>query len=292
MFLFCFLTFLLIFSSYGRDISKNSLIGETNSLRISFGSNVSLVKHPWQVYLNPCSGVIIAKRYILTAAHCVRFKLPEEIKPQGGGDGTLLNLTDLPAVKKIIKHPNYWPWKRLDEDTENRIGKVKNHDIAILELVDDITFSETIQKINLPDASYSLNDVFSNKAQVFITGWGGTLSKYISENLQEVPITNFLPPAFEIRGWNEEKYKKELSDNIYAPDFDLYQTYLTGNFIGFYFENQQGFCKGDSGGPMVDYDNKILLGICAHTDGYCGTNKYGYYSDVTKYIEWINSVIY
>ena len=52
-------------------------------------------------------------------------------------------------------------------------------------------------------------------------------------------------------------------------------------------------CGGDSGGPLVwkSPDGAILVGIVSFGKGCALENKYGVYTRVSAYRDWINQVI-
>ena len=52
-------------------------------------------------------------------------------------------------------------------------------------------------------------------------------------------------------------------------------------------------CSGDSGGPLICVHGMepILYGVISWGDGCARKNSPGFYTKVTNYVEWINSVI-
>src|SRR6476469_786345 len=110
-----FLAFLLI-SLSGLAISEPVWTQETIKLggrRIVGGEPTDIKQHPWQVALtiggNLCGGSIIAQKWVLTAAHCVR-PVPElsGVKAKAGAtDYTSGGIWT--QIEKIVVHEGYNP---------------------------------------------------------------------------------------------------------------------------------------------------------------------------------------
>uniref|UniRef100_A0A8C9KR62 Peptidase S1 domain-containing protein n=1 Tax=Serinus canaria TaxID=9135 RepID=A0A8C9KR62_SERCA len=124
--------------------------------KIVGGSNAARGEWPWQVSLwlqrkeHKCGAVLIADRWLLSAAHCFDMKHSPPIR-EIGIDGKM------EKIFRIYKHPFYNVYS-LD------------YDVALLELSTPVTFSSTIRPICLPDHSH----IFHEGARCFITGWGST----------------------------------------------------------------------------------------------------------------------
>ncbi|XP_021234101.1 transmembrane protease serine 9 isoform X1 [Numida meleagris] len=132
--------------------------------KIVGGSSAARGEWPWQVSLwlrqkeHKCGAVLIADRWLLSAAHC--FDIYSDPKMWVAFLGTpFLNGNDgkMEKIFRIYKHPFYNVYS-LD------------YDVALLELNAPVKFSSTIKPICLPDNSH----VFQEGARCFITGWGST----------------------------------------------------------------------------------------------------------------------
>merc|ERR1711970_413065 len=124
-------------------------------------------KLPYQVLFQPClpdgrcstcGGTIVNKRFVVTAAHCWE---PEEtdlwviVGEHNVCDGVNEGGKRV-KVKKITSHPGY------DKGS-------MNNDIAVLELVEDLTFTDKVKPACLPS---STDKDYSGSAST-ISGWGG-----------------------------------------------------------------------------------------------------------------------
>ncbi|XP_062452459.1 transmembrane protease serine 9 isoform X2 [Rhea pennata] len=152
--------------SNGAD-ERNCDCGLTTAVafsKIVGGSTAARGEWPWQVSLwlrrkeHKCGAVLIADRWLLSAAHC--FDIYSDPKMWVAFLGTpFLNGIDgkVEKIFRIYKHPFYNVYS-LD------------YDVALLELNMPVKFSSTIKPICLPDYSH----IFHEGARCFITGWGST----------------------------------------------------------------------------------------------------------------------
>lgn len=125
--------------------------------RIIGGQKAENNQFPYQAQLFTnthffCSGSIIAKRFILTAASCTQGNLssPSNVVARVGYADTHQGYT----LSKIKNHPKY---KR---------GKL-SYDISVLKTKKTIEFSDSVQLIALPKA-----DVPKTNVPATVSGWG------------------------------------------------------------------------------------------------------------------------
>lgn len=140
-----------------------------DEFRIVGGSDVGTEYHPWQVYFQAgmtetikfqCGGSIISDKFVITAAHCCMWGVTEKFS--GIIHGMTKIIEPIPVqnykdVKKITSHPGYDAIK-------------KQHDIALVEINQRLSFDKFTQPICLPHASFCLN---AGK-MLTATGWGAT----------------------------------------------------------------------------------------------------------------------
>ena len=88
-----------------------------------------------------CSGSLISKTYVLTAAHCVKDKEPEDISIMAGaherpGTKKVAEERQERQVKRIVSHPKF-------------IGKFGDPDFAILELEKPFELTKAVKPVAL-----------------------------------------------------------------------------------------------------------------------------------------------
>ncbi|XP_055375829.1 lectizyme-like [Condylostylus longicornis] len=190
------------------SISKSSLSVSTASIRIIGGSDAKLNAAPFIVSLqrgtydtvglnkskHGCSGSIITKNVILTAAHCLKSN----------------NLTDIYAIRRVkfyIRHENFTTW--------NYSGP---NDIALLFLEKSFELNEKISIIKLSNT----NEQNSLGSMATLYGWG---SKKINTNGIRKDRTNILQ-MITTNLLTYEKCHKLLPNNKRLHSTNI----CTGNF--------------------------------------------------------------
>lgn len=151
-----FLCFILIV--VGVSASRPG-VDAPGSDRIVGGTGARKGEFPFQVSLHNnlgnhfCGGAIIASRFILTSAQCVRSATVQNVEAFVGAhtptDGTKH------ALDRITKHPNF-NWDK------------RENDIAVLRTATPIIFNDLIQPIALPKAAVE------DGRLTLVTGWGRT----------------------------------------------------------------------------------------------------------------------
>jgi trypsin len=229
---------------------------------------------PWQASLEVasipdpqwahfCGGVIHSQDWILTAAHCVIGRQPDDLKIVVGDVDLGANI-ERHDVDRILVNPGF------------RTGS-KQGDVALLHLQEPLVVSSFIQPIPLiSDAAESgfVNQVTALTA----SGWGadepGGLA--VSQLLRvDVP---FASPA---------QCTATLS---YPSNAVTHAPQITGDML---CAGRTGggvdTCQGDSGGPLVYFadGHPRLVGIASWGDGCALPYKYGVYARVSQFRDWI-----
>ncbi|XP_052901883.1 transmembrane protease serine 9-like [Anopheles moucheti] len=253
--------------------------------RVVGGQTTELEEFPWSALIQywrsegfyefSCGGTLINARYILTAAHCVKF-LPQgwQVSKVRLGEWDLATENDCLngvcspspidlAVENIIAHSDY-------------TGKNTSHinDIALMRLEQDVPSSSTIRPICLPvmDSVRNLNWIGMSS---FAVGWGKTETALASEKKLKVELkvrdlTNCLQ-AYSGNG-------------IYLKPSQM----CAGGVRG------KDTCTGDSGGPLMAKVKGAwyLIGVVSFGANKCGTAGYpGIYTNVAMHMDWIESNI-
>ncbi|XP_061482650.1 coagulation factor VII-like isoform X2 [Rhineura floridana] len=219
---------------------------------------------PWQALMidgekAKCGGVLLAPSWVVTAAHCLdrmrrgalRIKLGEyRINHEDEGEQER-------RVAEIIIHEKY-------------SSKKVDNDIALLRLATPVNFTDYVVPICLPQPRFSA-DVLNFIEYSTVSGWGRLLEGgATSAVLMQVRLPKM--------------HKKECTEHT---NFNI-----TGNmFCAGYLNGTKDSCEGDSGGPHVtEYKSTwFLTGIVSWGKGCAAIGTYGVYTNVMKYIAWLNN---
>ncbi|CAH0715658.1 unnamed protein product, partial [Brenthis ino] len=257
-----------------QKIVKNSL--PPLGLHIIGGDNVSAGEFPHMVALGYertdgyeflCGASLISNIYILSAAHCV--DTLDQVKPSIARLGVIeisgreFNEASDVRIEKIITHPSY-------------MRRIKYHDLAIIKLERPVQTSMYINPICL----YTKDE--DPSIPLTITGWGKT------SNTRDIKSTLLLKAnvTVETRNKCEESYSnwRKLPEGISENQI------CAGDPLGLH-----DTCQGDSGGPLQGLTARDgqyrLVGVTSFGRG-CGSPIPGVYTRVSKYLDWLESVVW
>ncbi|XP_076067571.1 uncharacterized protein LOC143040399 isoform X2 [Oratosquilla oratoria] len=244
------------------ECGTNNYTKASRNLRIIGGQQAPRGKWPWQVViLNRykeafCGGTLVAPRWVLTAAHCVRKKLYVRL-----GEHDLA--VDEGSEKEFRMeashiHPEYDP-------------TTVDNDVALLKLPEPVTKDNYISPVCLPD-SYTPLPVGS---MCTIIGWGKERNTHIfgTDILHEaqVPII-----------------RTEVCRAVYEDYYITHNMFCAG-----YRRGRIDSCAGDSGGPLLCFNSGRwhIFGITSFGEGCGKKGKFGIYARVSNYRSWIQDVI-
>lgn len=222
---------------------------------------------PWQVALirssavtdrRPfCGGTLLLANWVVTAAHCVDNRtLSNDLDVLGGvvdvGEGGVRV-----KVSEIIVHPDYSP-------------QANHHsDIALLRLQQPLNGPDILPILVLPIALEP--NALRSLALARVTGWGT-----LGENGSAVR---------ELRTVDLNIYTNNDCNDRVAYNGKIAVSMVCAGFK----DSSKDSCQGDSGGPLtVSVANtRYLAGIVSWGDGCARRNKYGVYTRVAHFPEWI-----
>lgn len=222
-----------------------------------------------------CGGALIDKEWALSAAHC--FVAEKEVLVKLPNLGVRLGNIDLKAatpkrIDRIIIHGNY-----------RRYGH-KQHDIALLHLVDDKDTKPEIAATAAPVALFGGRmRALAPGDDLKVTGWG-----HVSE--RKAGATRSVSGAAMRSSQVLLEGRLELLDQSECRKVPEYvQTLNPGVMcVGSGTSEQQDSCQGDSGGPLTR--QRILVGLVS-TGAGCGRKGVpALYTNIAFYADWIATV--
>lgn len=243
--------------------------------RVVGGLSANPLDFPWQVGIRSsqgfCGGSLIGKKWILSAAHCFNEITAQDgsVLPGFSASVSLANDTGAALgqsrkVKKIRLHPKYINSEELGYP----------NDVAVLEL--EAGLDTEIDKLMLL-ADRSVDNLFrQDNSCSTVVGWGllDENSETISSVLKQVSL-----PVVD-----------QSSCEISYPNNNISDAQLCAG----YRQGGKDSCSGDSGGPLVIRGGPtgwIQVGVVSWGEGCARPNKYGVYTKVSKYYEWIHSIM-
>ncbi|NXN02728.1 TMPSC protease, partial [Sylvia borin] len=208
-----------------------------------------------------CGGVLLSRRAVLTAGHCV------------DGRTDPCSWRAVLGVHNLHKHSPHTARRRIRRimvHSQFRRETFEN-DVAVFELKSAVRSSLYIQPMCLPPAA--LLQPLENSSDCYISGWGRTAEKGKASPVLKQAHVGILPASLcnSSEGYGGLMNSNALCAGAWAGGTDT--------------------CQGDSGGPLVCYhpdtDKYYLIGIASFGVGCGRPKKPGIYVRLSQYRKWI-----
>lgn len=198
-----------------------------------------------------CGGFINHMRWILTTAHCVRTRTPQDFTLHMGTNYRS-EVGEKYAVQCIMIHPGYDQFLMLNN-------------LALVQTVGIITPTDTVRPIAI-----SITDLPPG-TRATVSGWGKTSTEGLADTMQQLQVTTI------------------TREQCLAQHSNLNGRYIYENTTCTTAPSGGGVCSGDGGNPLVIVDGgtDIVVGI-ASWNMPCGTGTPDVYVRLSSYIDWIN----
>ncbi|XP_045483902.1 venom protease isoform X2 [Pieris rapae] len=275
-------------------ISKDHLLpemcGSILGNRIVGGKYAKLYEFPWMAIIfyntssgpqRECSGSIINSKYILTAAHCV---VNKDIAGVRIGEYDVSRDDDCdyqPGVSSVCEKHIQDMYVELAIPHSKYRQVPPENDIALLRVEGEIDFNHpNVEPICLPITPELQNKDLDYKTGT-VAGWGVTdiiLGKEATKLMKvDIPVKSnkYCKCYYRNMANQDRRFKRDMKNQFCAGKL------------------AKDSCSGDSGGPFMikdiykDASRYVQYGVVSFGPTKCGSAKPGFYTDVSKFVNWI-----
>ncbi|XP_006826065.1 uncharacterized protein LOC100368814 [Saccoglossus kowalevskii] len=266
-------------TNYTRCGIAGNIEVQPGNARIVGGDEANPGAWPWTVALYQnhktrntifvCGGTLICKNWVMTAAHCLErrgrllppaklfVRLGEHERAKDEGFEQTIPIAD------YIVHPNY-------------NGETYDYNIALLKLEEPAQLVSYVQTLCLPNE----DDLFiarPNTYNCYVAGWGASnqAESNVDAGNPSLVLGQIQLPIIATQTCRETTHRV-ITDRMLCA--------------GYRFKPRDA-CREDSGGALMcrrNDDTFTAIGVVSWGEGCGELNNYGIYTNVLKFVDWIN----
>jgi len=261
----------------GRPISANR--------RVLDGQPAGFGSFPWQALIRvgkgKCGGVLVNRRHVVTAGHCVKNKLLRSVVVTLGEYHLRSRREPLPTqefrVVKAYVHPKFQFSPAADR-----------YDVAVLRLARPVRYAPHIAPICLPEAG---RDPAAG-THAYVAGWGALIPDDVTGPLIPLLVPEVKRPSV-LQVVNVPVQTNERCEKWHR-DAGIKVTIWPEMVCAGYRLGGKDSCKGDSGGPLMvqQADGRwVLIGLVSAGFSCGKPGQPGIYHRISATSDWISFYI-
>jgi len=261
----------------GRPVSANR--------RVLDGQPAGFGSFPWQALIRvgkgKCGGVLVNRRHVVTAGHCVKNKLLRSVIVTLGEYHLRSRREPLPTqefrVVKAYVHPKFQFSPAADR-----------YDVAVLRLARPVRYAPHIAPICLPEAG---RDPAAG-THAYVAGWGALIPDDVTGPLIPLLVPEVKRPSV-LQVVNVPVQTNERCEKWHR-DAGIKVTIWPEMVCAGYRLGGKDSCKGDSGGPLMvqQADGRwVLIGLVSAGFSCGKPGQPGIYHRISATSDWISFYI-
>lgn len=250
--------------------------------RVLDGEPAGFGSFPWQALIRvgkgKCGGVLVNRRHVVTAGHCVKNKVLNSVIVTLGEYHLKSSREPLPdqtyRVVKAVVHPRFQFSPAADR-----------YDVAVLRLDRTVRYAPHIAPICLPEVHRDP----SPGTTAYVAGWGALIPEDVTGPLISILVPEVKRPSV-LQVVNVPVITNEKCER-WHNDQNIQVKIWPEMVCAGYREGGKDSCKGDSGGPLMvqQADGRwVLIGIVSAGFSCGKPGQPGIYHRISSTSDWIS----